>query len=98
MTKKEFSVLFDTPEYSQVAGDVEVVMELLKEKIKKDFDDKHPNPSEIEPSELDSYIEISQVFDLIKNMTVAIATQLDNLAERQAEIFAMIASDKKDEE
>ena len=98
MSKKEFSVLFDTPEYTQVAGDIEAVFDLLKEKFKQDFDKRHQNASEISMEDLELYTEEMQVFDLVKNMTVAIATQLDNMAERQAEIFAMIASDNKDEE
>lgn len=98
MTKKEFSVLFDTPEYTQVAGDIEAVFDLLKEKIKQDFDKANPNASEIPMEVLENHIEGLQMFDLVRNMTVAIATQLDNMAERQAEIFAMVASTHKDEE
>ena len=97
MTKKEFSVLFDTPDYIQTARETEDFLDFIKEKMKKEFDKDHPNASEIEMHSLESHIENLQMFDIVKTWIMQLSLQMDQISERQAEIFAMIASDHKDE-
>lgn len=97
MTKKEFSALFDTPDYIQTARKTEDFLDFIKEKMKKDFDKDHPNASEIEMHSLESHIENLQMLDIVKTWIMQLSLQMDQISERQAEIFAMIASDHKDE-
>ena len=96
MTKKEFSVLFDTPDYIQTAQETEDFIDFIKEKMKKDFDKNHPVPSEIMKESLESHIENLQMLDIVKTWIMQINLQLDQISERQAEIFAMISEDKTD--
>ena len=97
MTNKDFSVLFDTPEYIQTSRQTEQFLDFVKDKMKKEFDENHPKASEIEMHSLESHIENLQMLDIVKTWIMQVSLQLDQLSERQAEIFAMIAADKKEE-
>ena len=92
MTKKEFSVLFDTPDYIQTSRQTEEFMDFIKEKIKKDFDKDHPVASEIPMGSLESLDENLKMLDIVKTWMMQINLQLDQISERQAEIAAMIAA------
>lgn len=97
MSSKDFSVLFDTPDYIQTSQETEDFLDFIKEKMKKDFDKSHPVPSEILKESLDSHIENLQMLDIVKTWIMQVNLQLDQISERQAEIFAMIANDKKED-
>lgn len=98
MSKKEFSVLFDTPDYIQTSDETKRFLNCIELKMKDDFDKTHPNASEMEVSSLESYKENREMFELVTNWILKVNAQLDQISERQAEMFAMISSDKKDEE
>ena len=94
MSKKEFATLFDTPDYIQTARETEDFLDFIKEKMKQDFDKDHPKASEIEMHSLESHMENLQMLDIVKTWMMQINLQLDQISERQAEIYAMISADK----
>ena len=97
MTSKEFSVLFDTPDYMQTSDETRRFMGVIKALMKSEFDDHHPNASDIEMYEMNDFTRTLKLFDLVTDWMLKVNAQLDEISERQAEIFAMIAADKKEE-
>ena len=98
MGKKDFSVLFETPDYIQTSEQTEKFLDFVKEKMKKEFDKNHPAASEIPMESLEGHIENLQMLDIVKTWIMQVNLQLDQISERQAEIFAMIAMSNKDED
>ena len=97
MSKKEFSVLFETPEYIQTSVETETLFEVIKEQIAEEFNEENPKASDVDPARLKDYQKTIQCMDLVAKYVLKINNQLDQISERQAEIFAMITSEKKDD-
>lgn len=94
MTKTEFSVLFETPDYIQTSDETRRFLDQIKLKMKDEFDKEHPSASEIEMHSLESYRENLNLLEMVGSYLLKINAQLDEISERQAEIFAMISADK----
>lgn len=92
MDKKDFKVLFETPEYINTSKDTEEFMKGIKSKIKEEFNEAHKEASEISMQELESHIETLNMVDLVTEWMLKVNAQLDQLSERQAEIYAILSS------
>ena len=92
MDKKDFKVLFETPEYINTSGHTEEFMEGIKSKIKEEFNETHKEASEISVQELESHLETLKIVDLVTEWMLKVNAQLDQLSERQAEIYAILSS------
>lgn len=92
MDKKDFAVLFETPEYINTSKSTEEFMKGIKSKIKEEFNEAHKEASEISMCELESHIETLKMLDLVSEWMLKVNAQLDQLSERQAEIYAILSS------
>lgn len=96
MDKKDFAVLFDTPEYINTSGHTEEFMNGIKSKIRDEFNEAHKEASEISMQELEDHLKTLEMVDFVTGWMLTVNAQLDQLSERQAEIYAMISSSKED--
>lgn len=94
MDKKDFAVLFDTPEYINTSKDTEEFMKGIKSKIKEEFNEAHKDASEISMQELEDHLETLGMIDLVSEWMLKVNSQLDQLSERQAEIYAILSAKK----
>lgn len=96
MDKKDFKVLFETPEYINTSGSTEEFMKGIKSKIKEEFNEAHKEASEISMPELESHLETLKMVDLVTEWMLKVNAQLDQLSERQAEIYTILLPSKED--
>lgn len=94
MTGKDFKVLFETPDYIQTSEDTKRFLGNIELKMKEEFDKNHPNASEMEVHSLESYKENCEMFEIVRTWILKVNAQLDQISERQAEIYAMISDEK----